>query len=423
MSGRPAEPGPGRTAPFFDQGIFLLHLNRGKEELRLGRYEEARRELEDARRFRPQEPEVLANLGFTLFHLGQYEDAETITRDVLSSFPSSVPLLFNLGLILFKAGRFGEAKEPLEKVIQIAPAHRKAHLTLGLVFQKLGLGDPAAEHFRAAGAERIVGGEEDDTLSRLARAAVNGSGARKVGKVEVAEVAEATTPIVKPELFSDTKPVLASVEPPGSSPHPGPDALRKVAEGSEAAPKLSGPFLVSAGGLLSAKTGAGIVVRQDAITGRRGFPILEPETSLSGPFERLFLRASGDGILLLVHRGRQPYLIGPGRGFLSVDPSRVLAFESTLGFREDPAFEFRRPGAPPFLKFLGDGVVALAVDSEPDRVPVSIAEPLLMTAANVVAYVGELDAETVEPSARYAELGDRPLCRFTGNGTVLIDAG
>ena len=68
-------------------------------------------------------------------------------------------------------------------------------------------------------------------------------------------------------------------------------------------------------------------------------------------------------------------------------------------------------------------MVALAVDSEPERVPVSIAEPLLMTAANVVAYVGELDAETVEPSARYAELGDRPLCRFTGNGTVVVDTG
>ena len=180
---------------------------------------------------------------------------------------------------------------------------------------------------------------------------------------------------------------------------------------------------MSAGGLLSAKTGTGIVVRQDAITGRRGFPVLEPETSLPGPFERLFLRASGDGILLLAHRSRQPYLIGPGGGFLSVDPSRVLAFESTLGFREDPSFEFHRPGAYPFLKFLGDGVVALAVDSEPERVPVSIAEPLLMTAANVVAYVGELDAETVEPSARYAELGDRPLCRFTGNGTVVVDTG
>ncbi len=420
MSGRPAEPGPGRTAPFFDQGIFLLHLNRGKEELRLGHYEEARRELEDARRFRAQEPEVLANLGFTLFHLGHYEDAETITRNILSSFPSSVPLLFNLGLILFKAGRFADAKEPLEKVIQISPGHRKAHLTLGLVFQKLGLGDPASEHFRAAGAERMVGGEEDDTLSRLARAAVSGSMARKVGKGEVTEV---TTPIVKPEQFHDRNPVLASVEPSRPSSPPAPDAGRAVAEGNKAAQKRSGPFVVSAGGLLSAKTGTGIVVRQDTITGRRGFPVLEPETSLPEVFERLFLRASGDGILLLAHRGRQPYLIEPGGGFLSVDPSRVLAFESSLGFREDPSFEFRRPGAHPFLKFLGDGMVALAVGSEPELVPVSIAVPLLMAAANVVAYVGELDAEAVEPSARYAELGDRPLCRFTGNGTVVVDAG
>ncbi len=417
MSGRPADPGPGSAAPFFDQGIYLLHLNRGKEELRLGNYEEARRELENARRFRAQEPAVLANLAFALFHLGQYEEAEKITRDVLASFPSSVPLLFNLGLILFKAGRFGEAREPLERVLQILPAHRKAHLTLGLVFQKMGLGDLSAEHFRTTGAGKVVGAEDDDTLSRLARTAADGAGEGAIQK------AEATTPIVRPERFLDTHPIQAPVErarPPQTS---WTEAGRAGAVESGAGPKASGPFQVSAGGLLSARTGTGIVVRQEAVTGRRGFPVLEEEPGLSASLERLFLRASGEGSLLLAHPSRQPFLIQPGGGFLSADPTRVLAFESSLGYREDPSFEFGPPGTHPFLKFLGDGVVALAVVSEPARIPVSTAEPLLITKANVVAYIGDLEAETVDPSARYPELGNRPLCRFTGNGAVVVDVG
>ena len=38
------------------------------------------------------------------------------------------------------------------------------------------------------------------------------------------------------------------------------------------------------------------------------------------------------------------------------------------------------------------------------------------------AYAGALEAESVPPGSRYAELGDRPLCLFTGNCTVLVDA-
>jgi Flp pilus assembly protein TadD len=56
-----------RPAPFFDHGLFLLHLNRGKEEMGSGHYETARREFEEARRLRPRDPEVLLDLSITLF--------------------------------------------------------------------------------------------------------------------------------------------------------------------------------------------------------------------------------------------------------------------------------------------------------------------------------------------------------------------
>ena len=93
-----------RPAPFFDHGLFLLHLNRGKEEMRADTTS-ARREFEEAQRLRPHDPEVLLNLSITLFHLGQFEEAERMTRDLLAAHAESVPLLFNLGLILFKSGR------------------------------------------------------------------------------------------------------------------------------------------------------------------------------------------------------------------------------------------------------------------------------------------------------------------------------
>ncbi len=148
MSTRASE--PTRSAPFFDHGLFLLHLNRGKEDLRRGLHDDARREFEEARRYRANDPEVLSNLALAMFHLGQLEEAERITRGLLGSHADSVPLLFNLGLILFKGGR-REAREPLERVLALAPGHRKAHLTLGLILQREGRLEEAKRHFAAAG--------------------------------------------------------------------------------------------------------------------------------------------------------------------------------------------------------------------------------------------------------------------------------
>ncbi len=421
MSARPADTWPGRTAPFFDQGIFLLHLNRGKEHLRLGHYQESKRDLEDALRLRPQEPEVLANLAFALFHLGQFEEAEKISRVVLASFPASVPLLFNLGLILYKAGRHAEAREPLEKVLELAPAHRKAHLTLGLVFRKLDRTEQAEEQFRLAGAERAAGGDEDDTLSRLARAAVAEKAKESMSDREVV-----TTPIVKLERFQEEEGAAPSEE--RAALPVGRPAVDEAARSAPlpipppvAAP--NGPFAPVAGGFLTAETAGGILIRRDAVTGRRGASTREPESSLPEPLSRLFLRARGPGTLLLVEKGRHPFFVAPGGGFLSVAPLHVLAFEGSLGYREDPAFEFRRPDAPPFLKLLGEGFVALAVSGEPARIPVVASEPLTIAADAVIGYSGELSLQLIEANSRYAEFAGRAIFRFSGTGTVLAEAG
>src|SRR5437763_13600493 len=67
-------------APPFDQGVFLLHYNRGREAFQEGRYAEARRELEQAQRLRPDDSDVLNLLGLVYFKTNAFPDAEGICR-------------------------------------------------------------------------------------------------------------------------------------------------------------------------------------------------------------------------------------------------------------------------------------------------------------------------------------------------------
>lgn len=417
-----------RPAPFFDHGLFLLHLNRGKEEMARGHHEAARREFDEAQRLRPQDPEVLLNLSITLFHLGQFAQAETKTRELLQEHDDSVPLQFNLGLILFKSGRDAEAREPLEKVLALAPAHRKAHLTLGLIAQRAGAYDEAQKHFRLAGAELKDGSEGDDSVARTARAAA--------AEVRAARAAPAPgpsdtrpaaaiqrddtkpTPIVKPEpLDSLTSSGKRSLPISGVRPRSG--ITPRHPEG--VVPPM-GPFTPKPGGFLSANCAPGLRVRRGVVVGRTGVPSLGTDARLAGALSGVLVTASGEGTILLADQGRVPWLKALANEFLSVEPTRLLAFDEALTYREDPAFEYRDKIAQPFLKLFGTGTVALAVVSEPARFEVERQHPFTLAARAVVAYGGDLMPELLEESDPIAGLGAGPVLRFVGAGYVLADA-
>jgi Mitochondrial biogenesis AIM24 len=410
-----------RPAPFFDHGLFLLHLNRGKEEMGRGYHETARREFEEARRLRPRDSEVLLNLSITLFHLGQFGEAETMTRDLLAEHAESVPLLFNLGLILFKSGRDREAREPLEKVLGFAPAHRKAHLTLGLLAQRRGVWDEAQRHFRMAGAELKDGSEGDDSVARTARAAA--------AEVRIATATRPSvndtrpSPVVKPEpldLFTASgKLKFSSV----SRPRPFAAVLAGMDAAAAAVSRALGPFSPKPGGFLSVACGAGVRVRRGIVVGRSGAPVLDAETSQAPDgFDRILIGASGDGVLLLADPGRVPWLKALVGEALSVHPERLLAFESALVCRADVTPDAGDRTAPPFLKLAGTGAVALAVSSEPARFDVERGQPLAIAARAVVAYGGEVVPELLEESDPLSGLGAGASMRFTGAGFVLADA-
>jgi hypothetical protein len=408
-----------RPAPFFDHGLFLLHLNRGKEEMRRGQHEVARREFEEAQRLRPHDPEVLLNLSITLFHLGLLAEAERMTRQLLSAHENAVPLLFNLGLILFKSGRDADAREPLERVLGLAPAHRKAHLTLGLISQRVGDVEKAQRHFRMAGAELKAGADGDDSVARTARAAATAPVSRQVPQSQPAST-------LKPEPLdaltsSGQRPVSSS-----GKIKPVSGGFRFIKKGETVAPAPLaaplGPFTPKPGGFVSASCKPGLRIRRGVIVGSTGLPVLESDTRLDEPLAKLLVKASGDGMLLLADQGRVAHLKALSNEFLSVEPSRLLAFEESLAYREDPAFEFRSRIAMPFLRLFGTGAVALSVVGEPARFDVEKDQPFTIAARSVLAYGGELTPQLLEESDPIASLGAGPVLRFVGAGFLLADA-
>ncbi|MGA7991034.1 MAG: tetratricopeptide repeat protein [Thermoanaerobaculia bacterium] len=415
-----------RPAPFFDHGLFLLHLNRGKEEMARGRHEAARREFDEAQRLRPQDPEVLLNLSIALFHLGLYVPAEAKTRELLQEHEDSVPLQFNLGLILFKSGRDVEAKEPLERVLALAPAHRKAHLTLGLIAQRAGDYDEAQKHFKVAGAELKGGSEVDDSVARTARAAAAEMNATRTAPA-AGPGSTRPVPVVDPE---DTKPT-AIVKPEvvdvlTSTARRSNSGVRSrsgiTSRHADAVASPMGPFTPKPGGFLSADCATGLRVRRGVVVGRSGVPSLATDARLAGPLAGVLVTASGEGTILLADQGRVPWLKALANEFLSVEPTRLLAFDEALTYREDPAFEYRDKIPQPFLKLFGTGTVSLAVVSEPARFEVDRQNPLTLAARAVVAYGGDLTPELLEESDPIAGLGAGPVLRFVGTGYVLADA-
>src|SRR5437763_16423097 len=149
------EPAAAPPAPF-DQGVFLLHYNRGREAFQEGRYAEARRELEQAQRLRRDDADVLNLLGMVYFKTNAFPEAEVIYRRLVTENPNVFILHSNLGLILFKQGKLDEAQRYLLRAVELRPNYAKSHLYLGLLYRQKRKLPEALEHLRFAGADKIV---------------------------------------------------------------------------------------------------------------------------------------------------------------------------------------------------------------------------------------------------------------------------
>ncbi|MBW3563573.1 MAG: tetratricopeptide repeat protein [Acidobacteria bacterium] len=142
--------------PPFDQGVFLIHYNRGKEAFQAGRFGEARKELEAAQKMRPDDAEVLNLLGLVYFRLEAYPSAEFVYEKLLADNPEVFILQSNLGLVKYKLKKTGDAEKHLLKAIELKPNYIRSHLYLGLLYRDKGKLGLALEHLRFAGADRAV---------------------------------------------------------------------------------------------------------------------------------------------------------------------------------------------------------------------------------------------------------------------------
>lgn len=140
----------------FDQGLFLVHLNRGREHFSSRNFADAAEELEEALRLRPQDETVLNLLGLAYFKQERFKDADVAYRKLIELNPESATLYFNLGLVCFKLGDLDRAEATFLKTLELKSDNQKTHFYLGNIYEKKKQYYNAIFQYRKAGANIMV---------------------------------------------------------------------------------------------------------------------------------------------------------------------------------------------------------------------------------------------------------------------------
>lgn len=390
-----------------DQGLFLLHLNRARREVREGRFEEAWAELEQARTLRPHDEDVLNLVSLLEFKRGRYDEAANAARALLAENPSSEVLRSNLGLILFKSGRLAEAEKELRAAIELAPGHLRSHLYLGLLYQMRGKLGLALEHLRVAGARRRVT-EIEEALHRPGRDGAGRSGA-----------------------LSDSAPTLkapaseaSAAEKTGFEPA-FPEASETSASIAVATPETRPLFKIRPEGGLEVASRGTVFVRKGCVAWYSGKIRFASEAAFAGTSLERILRATGLGTLLVNDAGRRAYRRDLTGQTLHAVGSRLLALDHGLTFRLDAIHDFRRSRRVDILRVQGKGSVVFSVGGPVFAHEVSAQYPLSISSRDLVAWSGELVASVLDDQfleeVMQPDVASPPKIRFEGEGVVLTE--
>jgi len=366
------------VAPPFDQGVFLLHYNRGREAFQEGRYAEARRELESAQRLRPDDSEVLNLLGLVYFKTNAFPEAEVIYRRLSTENPNVFILHSNLGLILFKQGKLDDAEHYLLRAIELRPNYAKSHLYLGLLYRqkkKFGL---ALEHLKFAGADKVV------------------------REVE-AEMRPPERTTQKIAAMKDAVPPQPTVTIPGKTPTPAPPqpkplqpddvahaAARKLQEAVDETPqteekridlgarKIEGAsrtFALHENGFLEINFARSVHVKRGTVSSYSGNLKFVAESGLLGTTAQTLVKAQGQGKIFVYEKGRKTFLLDLNDEFIYVEGHNLLALEDTLTYRVEPIYDASYQRKIDTVKIFGKGSLAISTSIEP-RMPRSSSGPV-----------------------------------------------
>jgi uncharacterized protein (AIM24 family) len=410
----------------FDQGVFLLHYNRGREAFQEGRFAEARRELESAQKLRPDDSDVLNLLGLVYFKTDSFPEAEVIYRRLTKENPNVFILHSNLGLILFKQGKLDEAEHHLMRSVEQRPNYAKSHLYLGLLYRqrkKLGL---ALDHLRFAGAEKLMREVEAEM-----RPPAKGR-SRDEAKVTTQKIA------ALPKEAVAKPPELATK--PGNEPTPQAasrklqDAVDETQLGEEKRLDLGGgrkvegaskTFVLHENGFLEMNLARSVYVKKGTVSSYSGNLKFTAESGLLGTTAQTLVKASGQGKIFVYEKGRKTFLLDLNEEFIYVEGSNLLALEDTLTYRVEPIYDSAYQRKIDTLKVFGKGSLAISTSIEPLTLRVTREYPLSISSASLVAWTGNLSPTVVDDKSLENVMiesdGGEFKIRFEGEGVVVSE--
>jgi len=425
------------VAPPFDQGVFLLHYNRGREAFQEGRYAEARRELEQAQRLRPDDSDVLNLLGLVYFKTNAFPEAEVIYRRLVRENANVFILHSNLGLILFKQGKLDEAEQYLLRAVELRPNYAKSHLYLGLLYRqrrKFGL---ALEHLRFAGAEKVlreVEAEMNQSKPSPAAPATPPPQPKTTQKVTPLRVDPmmVTQPgkVAKPDEAPPAPPVdLAAV----TAARKLQDAVDETQHAEEKRLDLerkiegaSKTFALHENGFLEINFARSVTVKRGTVSSYSGNLKFLAESGLVGTTAQTMVKAAGQGKIFLYEKGRKTFLLDLNDEFIYVEGSNLLALEETLTYRVEPIYDSAYQRKIDTVKIFGKGSLAISTSIEPLTLRVTRDYPLSISSNALVAWTGNLIAAVMDDQSLdnvMIESGDRAgfKIRFEGDGVVVSE--
>ncbi|HKO56064.1 MAG TPA: tetratricopeptide repeat protein [Thermoanaerobaculia bacterium] len=439
------------VAPPFDQGVFLLHYNRGREAFQEGRYAEGRRELELAQRLRPDDSDVLNLLGLVYFKTNAFPEAEVIYRRLVKENPNVFILHSNLGLILFKQGKLDDAEQYLLRAVELRPNYAKSHLYLGLLYRQRRKPAVALEHLRFAGADKLV--KEVEAELKPAKpeplppppnakpSEVSTQKIRAFNEKEVNRTQPGTTPVPDPARTAPQgpRPITAPI-PALSVEAPAVTAARKlqdaVDETQHAEEKridlgrriegASKTFALHENGFLEINFSRSVHVKRGTVSSYSGNLKFIAESGLLGTTAQTLVKVVGQGKVFVYEKGRKTFLLDLNEEFIYVEGRNLLALEDTLTYRVEPIYDTSYQRKIDVVKIFGKGSLAISTSIEPLTLRVTREYPLSISSNALVAWTGNLipsvmDDKSLENVMIVTAGDDGFKIRFEGEGVVVSE--
>jgi uncharacterized protein (AIM24 family) len=434
------EPAAAPPAPF-DQGVFLLHYNRGREAFQEGRYAEARRELEQAQRLRRDDADVLNLLGLVYFKTNAFPEAEVIYRRLVAENPNVFILHSNLGLILFKQGKLDEAQRYLLRAIELRPNYAKSHLYLGLLYRQKRKLPEAIEHLRFAGADKIVREVEAELKPAAPQQEIV---TQKMmipppppPKAKTEETTQKIRALPGTEHLAEVRPLITQ---PGQTATPAHTAARKLQDAVDETQlaeekrinlerKIEGAsktFSLHDNGFLEINFARSVQVKRGTVSSYSGNLKFGAESGLLGTTAQTLIKAVGHGKVFVYEKGRKTFLLDLNEEFIYVEGSNLLALEDTLTYRVEPIYDAAYQRKIDTVKIFGKGSLAISTSIEPLTMRVTREYPLSISSNALVAWTGNLIPTVMDDKSVdtvMIESGDDAgfKIRFEGDGVVVSE--